>query len=290
MTSYRWHKRLLTIYYITSINNHYSQNQTIREIIYNHYFHLLTMIIPQVTPRFFASLPAPQVLTFQGGLLSAEQHGHHAGEERKDPIDTWTWTRRRFWPTKMVGFQMLLIFTHSLLGILPIESDKMRNCSIWTIGLVTRAMVILATESGFYPEQREVLPKKLAALSGWPIEGLSQSGNPYPPSGLRFVTSLCSVMCVNFMTSSYHRWTLTYRESLPDLPMLQGGTWFSARLMLKVDWDVLSEKVFGVWFWILFVPSQVGLGSYQDMICPTIMLPISKWITPIILPIFYPSI
>ena len=61
----------------------------INSIDKTNYCHLLTIIIPQVTFSKFTKTFLPQVVALQGGLLSAEHHGHHAGEKRKDPIDTW---------------------------------------------------------------------------------------------------------------------------------------------------------------------------------------------------------
>ena len=71
-----------------TINCHLGIN-IINSIDKTNYCHLLTIIIPQVTFSKFTKTFLPQVVALQGGLLSAEHHGHHAGEKRKDPIDTW---------------------------------------------------------------------------------------------------------------------------------------------------------------------------------------------------------
>ena len=100
-----------------TINCHLGIN-IINSIDKTNYCHLLTIIIPQVTFSKFTKTFLPQVVALQGGLLSAEHHGHHAGEKRKDPIDTWKdldtmgipekKTRWRFRPTKIWGLKKYL--------------------------------------------------------------------------------------------------------------------------------------------------------------------------------------
>ena len=75
-----------------TINCHLGIN-IINSIDKTNYCHLLTIIIPQVTFSKFTKTFLPQVVALQGGLLSAEHHGHHAGEKEKIRLTlgrTWT--------------------------------------------------------------------------------------------------------------------------------------------------------------------------------------------------------